>query len=158
MPTRAAVWALAVALGAGAALATAPASAQQFKGQTLRIIVGSAPGGGYDAYARLVARHLGSHLAGSPTVIVSNMPGASGAQAANYLYSMAPRDGTVLGTFNKSLPSYQAVGQGGIRFKAEELSWLGCLSQTADVVVVWHTTGVRSIEDATRKPVVMGAL
>jgi hypothetical protein len=134
------------------------ASAQQLKGKTIRIVVGSAPGGGYDANARLVARHLGAHLVGSPTVIVSNMPGASGAQAANFLYLQAPKDGTVIGTFNKSLPSYQAVGTPGIRFRAEELSWLGCMSQTVDTVVVWHTTGMKTIDDARRKPVLMGAL
>ncbi|MEA2939035.1 MAG: hypothetical protein QOC56_2539 [Alphaproteobacteria bacterium] len=149
---------LAFALATLAALAADAAVAQQFRGKTIRIIVGSAAGGGYDANARLVARHLGARLAGHPTVIVSNMPGASGAQAANYLYLTAPKDGTVLGTFNKSLPSYQAVGQAGVRFKAEELSWLGCLSQTVDTVVVWHTTGVKTIEDAKARPVIMGAL
>jgi tripartite-type tricarboxylate transporter receptor subunit TctC len=142
----------------GLCLAAGAASAQQFRGKTIRIIVGSAPGGGYDANARLVARHLGAHLAGNPAVIVSNMPGASGAQAANYVYLQAPKDGTVLGTFNKSLPSYQVVGTPGIRFKAEELSWLGCMSQTVDTVVVWHRTGVKTIEDAKHKPVIIGAL
>ena len=147
-----------VALAALVGLAADGALAQEFRGKTIRIVVGSAPGGGYDANARLVARHLGAHIVGNPTVIVSNMPGASGAQAANYLYLQAPKDGTVLGTFNKSLPTYQAVGQAGVRFKAEELSWLGCLSQTVDTVVMWHTAGVRSIEEAKQKPVIMGAL
>jgi len=139
-------------------LAADAALAQEFRGKTIRIVVGSAPGGGYDANARLVARHLGIHIRGTPNVIVSNMPGASGAQAANYLYLHAPKDGTVLGTFNKSLPTYQAVGQAGVRFKAEELSWLGCLSQTVDTMVMWHTAGVRTIEEAKQKPVIMGAL
>lgn len=137
----------------GAALAE-----PHFGGKTIRLIVGSAPGGGYDTYARLVGRHLGGHLSGHPTVIVSNMPGASGVQAANYLYSLAPKDGTVIGTFNKSMPTYQAVGQAGVRFKAEEFSWLGCLSQTVDVVVVWHATGVTTIEGAKHKQIIMGAL
>lgn len=134
------------------------AAEPHFSGKTIRLVVGSAPGGGYDTYARLVGRHLGAHLAGRPTVIVSNMPAASGVQSANYLFSLAPKDGTVIGTFNKSLPGYQAGGHAGIRFKAEEFSWIGCLSQTVDVLVVWHTIGVTSIEEAKRKTIVMGAL
>ncbi len=141
-------------LVAGEPAAGEPLSAAK----TIRLIVGSAPGGGYDTYARLVARHLGAHLPGRPAVIVSNMPSASGVQAANYLFSLAPKDGTVIGTFNKSLPGYQAGGHAGIKFKAEDFSWIGCLSQTADVLVVWHTTGIASIEEAKRKPVIMGAL
>ena len=159
MPVKAAVAVFACV----SALAIIPAidcaaAEPHFSGKTIRLIVGSAPGGGYDTYARLVARHLGAHLPGRPAVIVSNMPAASGVQSANYLFSLAPKDGTVIGTFNKSLPGYQAGGHAGIRFKAEEFSWIGCLSQTVDVVVVWHTTRVTSIEGAKQKAIVMGAL
>jgi tripartite-type tricarboxylate transporter receptor subunit TctC len=159
MPAKAAVAVLAGAAALAAFLATDRAVAEPLlPGNTLRLIVGSAPGGGYDTYARLVARHLGAHLPGRPSVIVSNMPAASGVQLANYLFSLAPKDGTVIGTFNKSLPGYQAGGHAGIKFKAEEFSWIGCLSQTVDVLVVWHTTGVTSIEEAKRKTIIMGAL
>jgi len=129
-----------------------------YTGRSIRIIVGSGPGGSYDLYARLVARHLGRHILGSPTVTVSNMPGASGVEAANYLFNLAAKDGTVLGTFNKSMPFYELVGQSGIRFKSKEFTWIGCLSQTEDVVAVWHTTGVRSVEEARKRPIIMGAL
>jgi tripartite-type tricarboxylate transporter receptor subunit TctC len=128
-----------------------------FAGRQARIIVGTGAGRGYDAYARLVARHLGKHVAGRPTFIVENMPGASGIRAINYLYSAAPNDGTVIATFNNAIPFYQAVGQPGIRFKAEELSWIGSLAQAATVVAVWHAAGVRTIDDARRVEVVMGA-
>lgn len=128
-----------------------------FAGRVIRIIVGTGAGGGYDTYARLVARHLGDHLAGHPTFVVENMPGASGIRAVNYFYAAAPNDGTVLATFNNAMPVYQVTGQAGIQFKTEQLSWIGSLTQTASVVVVATSTGVRTIEDARRVEVVMGA-
>ena len=128
-----------------------------FKGKTIRLVVGTPPGGGYDTYGRLVARHLGEYLPGHPTIIVVNMAGVSGMNAVTWLYTQAPRDGSTIATFNKSMPFYQALGQQGVRFKTEELSWIGSLSQDPDLVSVWHTAGVKSIEDAKTKQVVMGA-
>ncbi len=128
-----------------------------FKGKTIRIVVGTPTGGGYDGYARLVARHLGNFIPGRPAVIISNMPGASGTKAATYLHAIAPKDGSVIATFNKSMPLYQALGQAGVAFKTEQMSWIGSVSQAADVVAVWHATGVRTIADAKRREVVMGA-
>jgi tripartite-type tricarboxylate transporter receptor subunit TctC len=128
-----------------------------FKGKTIHMIVGTPPGGGYDTYARLLARHLADFIGGKPSIIVSNMPGASGTKAASYLYSIAPKDGTVIVTFNKSMPLYQALGQSGSAFKTEEMSWIGNVSQTADIVAVWHTAGVKTIADAKRREVIMGA-
>jgi tripartite-type tricarboxylate transporter receptor subunit TctC len=147
-----------VALVALAWSSACPAQAQDFfKGKTLRLIVGTPPGGGYDTYGRIVARHLGEHLPGHPTVIVVNMAGASGMNAVTWLYTQAPRDGSTIATFNKSMPFYQALGQQGVRFKTEELTWIGSLSQDPDVVSVWHLSGVKNIEDAKAKQVVMGA-
>ncbi|MEA2905451.1 MAG: hypothetical protein QOI12_2838 [Alphaproteobacteria bacterium] len=146
----------------GAAIAVAmPRAAladDYFRGKTIRILAGSEAGGMYDTFARLVSRHLGEHLSGRPTIVVADMPGASGVRATNYLYEVAARDGTVLATFNKSMPFYQAMGEGGVRFKAQEFSWIGSLIQTNDVVATWHTTGVKTIEDAKRREIVMGAL
>jgi len=151
----------------GASVATAalaclvvlgPARADDyFKGKTIRLVVGTPPGGGYDTYGRLVARYLGELLPGRPAVIVANMPGASGMKAAYYIYAIAPKDGTVIATFNKSIPFYQALGLAGAGFKTQDMSWIGSLSQTADVVAVWHTTGVATIADAKARAVVMGA-
>ena len=141
--------------------ALAPLSAARaddyFKGKTIRLVVGTPPGGGYDTYARLLARYLGEFIPGKPGVIVSNVPGASGMKAAYYIYAVAPRDGTVIATFNKSIPFYQALGIAGAGFRTEDMSWIGSVCQTADVVAVWHTTGVRSIADAKARSVVMGA-
>src|SRR5437773_9431140 len=114
-----------------AAAFASPAQAQDFTGKTIRLVVATPPGGGYDTYGRLVARHLGEHLPGHPGITVVNMPGASGMNATSWLYTQAPRDGTVIATFNKSQPFYQAIGQAGVRFKTEEFGWIGSVSQAA---------------------------
>jgi tripartite-type tricarboxylate transporter receptor subunit TctC len=137
-----------------------PGAAQDanfFAGKQIRIIVGTGSGGGYDGAARLTARYLGKYIPGNPTFVVENMPGASGIKATNYLYDTAPKDGTVLATVNNSIPFYQAINQPGVRFKAEELSWIGSLLQTATTISIWHTAGVNTIEDAKKKEVIMGA-
>jgi tripartite-type tricarboxylate transporter receptor subunit TctC len=90
-------------------------------------------------------------------VIVSNMPGASGTKAASYLYGIAPKDGTVIATFNKSMPVSQALGEFDVPFKTEEMAWIGSLSQSPDIVTVWHTAGVKTIEEAKKREVVMGS-
>ena len=98
---------------------SAPAQENFYAGKTIRIIVGTGSGGGYDGAARLMARYLGKHIPGDPTFVVENMPGASGIKATNYLYEAAPKDGTVIATVNNSMPVYQAIEQPGVRFKAE---------------------------------------
>lgn len=148
----------AIVVTLGVALGAAPAPAQGFfAGKQIRIIVGTGTGGGYDTYARLVARHLGEHIPGKPSFVVENMPGASGIKATNYLYETAPKDGTVLATFNNAIPFYQTIKQPGIRFKSEELSWIGSLTQTATVIAVTKRAGVKNIEEAKHKQVIIGA-
>jgi tripartite-type tricarboxylate transporter receptor subunit TctC len=142
---------------AALAASGAPSLAQDFKGKTIRLVVATPPGGGYDTYGRLVARHLGELLPGQPNITVLNMPGASGMNATTWLYTQAPRDGSVIATFNKSQPFYQALGQQGVRFRTEELSWIGSLSQAADHVTIWHAAGIKTIADAKARQVVMGA-
>jgi tripartite-type tricarboxylate transporter receptor subunit TctC len=100
---------------------------------------------------------MGRYVPGNPTFVVQNMPGASGSKAVNYLYSVAPKDGSVLSIFNNSMPVYQALRQPGIQFSTEKLSWIGAMSNTVNLVAVWHTTGVKTIDDAKRIEVVMGA-
>jgi tripartite-type tricarboxylate transporter receptor subunit TctC len=142
---------------AGAVFSVPAQAADYYAGKLLRIIVGTPPGGGYDAYGRLVGRYIANYIPGKPTVIVSNMPGASGTKAASYLYSIAPKDGTTIATFNKSMPVSQALGEFDVPFKTEEMAWIGSLSTSPDIVTVWHTSGVKSIEDAKKRDVVMGS-
>ena len=144
-------------IGTVSLLQPAPAQEEFYAGKQIRIIVGTGSGGGYDGAARLTARYLGKYIPGNPSFVVENMPGASGIKATNFLYEAAPKDGTVLATINNSIPVYQAISQPGVRFKAEELNWIGSLLQTATTVSIWHTAGVKTIDEAKRKEVIMGA-
>lgn len=139
--------------------ATGAAKADDFyKDATIQVVVGTSPGGGYDNAARLVSRHFGDYIPGKPKFVVVYKPGASGVTAANDFYATAPRDGSVLSIFNNAMPYYQTLGQLGIRFKSEEFSWLGCLSQAVVVVTVWHTSPIKTLEDAKQTETLMGAL
>src|SRR6267378_3954532 len=99
---------LAVAM---AAPASAAAPADFYKGRTVFIMIGYSPGGGYDLYARVLAQHLGKHIPGNPTVVPQNMPGAGSIKAANYVFSVAPKDGTVIGTFARGMAGAALIGQ-----------------------------------------------
>ena len=122
----------------------------------IKIIV-NASGGTYDLYARLVSRHFGRQLPGNPHFIVQYMTGASGTRALNYLYAQAPRDGSVIETLNSASAFYQRIGQPGIQYDAGEFSWIGSLTRAIDGLVVYHTSKVRSIEEARNTVVVVGA-
>ena len=148
------------AISVGAlAFSMVPVVAQEsfFTGREVKVIVGTGAGGGYDTYARLVTRFLGNHISGNPTFVIQAMPGASGIKAVNYLYSVAPKDGSVIAIFNGYMPVYQAIGQSGIQFKSEELSWIAAMSKVVNVLAVWYMTGVKTIEEAKTKEVILGA-
>lgn len=136
-----------------------PVSANQFyNGRIITIIVGFGPGGGYDTMARVLARHMGKHIPGKPEFVVTNMSGASGLKSVNHLYAVAPRDGTVFGTFHSATPLQEALGARAVRFKAVELSWIGSLSQSINVLAVTSAAGAHTLEDAKAKEVIMGAV
>jgi tripartite-type tricarboxylate transporter receptor subunit TctC len=148
----------AVTMTVVAALSATPSRSDDFlSGKQIKLMVATPPGGGYDAYARLVARHMRDYLPGRPNIIINNMAGASGITGTNWLYEVAPRDGTVFGTFNKSEPFYEAIGQKGVRFKSQEFSWIGSMSQAPDTVNVSDRAGVKTIEDVKKKEVIIGA-
>jgi len=128
-----------------------------FKGRTVIVYVSTGPGGGYDAYARLVARNLGRHLPGNPNVIVENMPGAGGLNLANYLYNVAPKDGTAIGTMQHTITYEALFGEQAVKFDARKFNWLGSIATFTSVGIAWHTSGVKSIEDAKKKQIAMGA-
>jgi len=130
--------------GAGA---RADAVADFYAGKTMIIIVGADTGGGYDAQARLMSRHLGRFIPGKPNVIVQNMPGAGSLIAANNLYNTAPKDGTVIGLMQRGVLSSKFTNPGGVRFDLAKFNWIGNLSSETAVVVAWHATPFKSIED-----------
>ncbi len=138
--------------------ATAQTAADKFKGKTFEVVVGYDTGGGYDIYARAFARHIGKHLPGNPTVIVKNMPGAQTRTAANYLYNIAPKDGTVIGTVARGLPTEELLGSGGIRFESTKFNWIGSMNNEVSVGVAWHTSPVKTFEDIKNKEMVVGAI
>ena len=127
-----------------------------FRGKTITIVASFEAGGPYDFYSRLIARHLGAHLPGAPAVIVQNMPGAGGLRGANYLYNVAARDGTALGVVSQTVAVGQVLGTTpGIQYDARKYSWIGRINSNVEVQHTWHASGIRSIEDAKRREVVL---
>src|SRR3712207_6564925 len=122
--------AAALALSALASMhAQADPVADFYNGKQINIVVGYGPGGGNDVYARLLARHMAKHIPGNPTIVVQNMPGAGSLRAVNYLYNVAPKDGTVFGTFARTMPLLSAIGGNpNVQFDAKKFTWLGSSS------------------------------
>jgi len=150
--------ALAAVVGFG--LAAGPAAADEiadfYKGKRLKMIVGSGAGGGYDVYARLVARHIGKHIPGNPSMIVQNMTGAGGIIGANFVFNAAPKDGTVIAGLQRSVALVQLLGQKGPKFKAAELNWLGSLAKEAGVCAIAKRTGVTAFGGLFGKQLTFG--
>src|SRR6202043_2125615 len=119
-----------------------------FSRKTITIYIGNTAGGTYDLMGRLVTRHLGRFLPGNPTVIAENMPGAGTLRAANYIFNVAPRNGTALGIVTDTIAVEQALLNPAVQFDARKLTWIGRLAASNAVHIVWHTSRVRSIEDA----------
>jgi tripartite-type tricarboxylate transporter receptor subunit TctC len=140
-----------LALPAWGAGARADAVADFYTGKTMIIIVGADTGGGYDAQARLMSRHIGRFIPGKPNVIVQNMPGAGSLIAANNLYNTAPKDGTVIGLVQRGVLSSKFTNPGGVRFDLAKFNWIGNLSSETAVVVAWHTSPFKSIEDVLQQ-------
>jgi tripartite-type tricarboxylate transporter receptor subunit TctC len=139
---------------------TAPAQSVPdfYKGKTIQIIVGFGVGGGYDLYARALGRYLGKYVPGQPTVVVQNLEGAGSVRAANHVYSGSPQDGTVIAAVNQNMPMYQLLGGAGTRFEAAGMQWLGSMANSNGLVYTWHTSGIKTLDDAKLKEVPMGAV
>jgi len=137
--------------------ATAEPVADFYRGKTINVLIGVGVGGEYDLQARLVARHIGKHIPGNPSVVAQNMTGAGGLKMTNYLYTVAARDGTSIGMIQNAFPALQAVGFQGIQFDAGKMQWLGSIAPAVETMAVWHTTGIKTIEDARKREIVAGA-
>jgi len=149
------------ALSIGIALipGTTPA-ASFFQGKTVRIIVGTTAGGGFDAYSRVIARHMGKHIPGNPTVIVENMPGAGGLIAGKYLYSIAAPDGLAIGNFNSAQIMAQIFGREGVEFDARKFEWIGVPVKSNVVCALVKKKGVTSADQwmDSKTPVKIGGM
>ena len=128
-----------------------------YKANPLQIVVGYGPGGGYDAYARVLARHMGKRLPGAPNVIVQNMPGAASMKAANYIYSIAPKDGSQIATFSRGLPMQPLLDNQGVQYDALKMGWVGSVAAETSVMFAWAGTGFSSFEDTQRREMLVSA-
>lgn len=142
----------ALLLAPRAAFAQSAVAEPAFGRKPITLTVGYAPGGAYDLYARLVARSLGRHLPGKPSIVVQDMPGAGSLQAANYLYRVAPKDGTAIGVVAETLPMEQALQNPGVQFDAARYTYIGRVATSNNIQLVWHTAQVQSFEDLLKTP------
>jgi hypothetical protein len=128
-----------------------------YKGKTIEINIGSSVGGGYDAYARILSRHFGRHVPGNPTIVPKNMAGGGGMRLANFLYNAAPKDGTVIATFNRGTAFEPLLGSKAAQFEAARYNWLGSTNDEVSICVAWHTTGIERYQQVLEKELVVGA-
>ena len=147
-----------VSLLLGCASALADPVADFYSGKTVRIQVGFGPGGGYDIYARTLARHMARYIPGNPSVIVQNMPGAGSLKVVNFLYGVAPKDGTVFGTFARGIVLEPLLGHSeGIQFEAPKFNWIGSIANEVSVCAFTSASGIRTWQDMQTKSYAIGS-
>ncbi len=137
----------------GAAAAQTPGV---FAGKTVTMIIGFGPGGGYDLWGRVVARHIGQHLPGEPAVAPQNLEGAGSYRAANFIYNVAPKDGTTMALIARDAALGPLTGSPGAQFDATKFSWLGTPAIETNVCIAYHTAAVKTVHDLTEKELVVG--
>lgn len=148
----------AIAFGAlNVQTASARSGANFYAGKTVRMIVSTPAGGGYDALARAVAAHLPDHIPGKPTIVVENMPGAGGIVSMNYLYKAAPKDGTVIGALENNTPFEPLFGAKEAKFDANAFNWLGTPSTEVDVLAAWSSAPVTTYADLKTHELTIGS-
>ena len=144
---------IAAGLTGSAAAQTPPAT---FAGKTVNMIIGFGPGGGYDIWGRAVAGHIGKHLPGNPTVIAQNLPGGGSYRAANFIYTIAPKDGTAMALIARDAALGPLTGEPGAQFDATKFSWLGTPTTETNVCIAYHTAPVKNVHDLTEKELIVG--
>jgi tripartite-type tricarboxylate transporter receptor subunit TctC len=142
------------------AVVTSPALAtgveEFYKGRTVSLVIGYSVGGGYDLYGRLLARHIAKYIPGRPTIVPQNLTGAGSLRAANYLYSAAPRDGSVFGTFGRTIATTPLLMPSNVPFDATKLTWLGSITNEVSTCVTWHSSAVKRWQDSLETAITMG--
>ena len=142
-----------------AAMLAPPARAQSveefYKGKTINLLIGFSVGGGYDLYARHLARFMGKHIPGKPTIVPQNMAGAGSLRAASFLYSAAPKDGTAIGTFARTT-GINPLLESGATFDGTKFAWLGSVTNDVSTCITWHTSAVKTWNDFLEKPLTVG--
>jgi tripartite-type tricarboxylate transporter receptor subunit TctC len=142
------------------ACAVSPASAQApadfYKGRNVELYIGYSVGGAYDLYARTIARHLGKHIPGNPTIVPKNLEGAGSLRLANWLYNVGAKDGTVFGTIGRGTAFDPLLGSKGAQFLADKFTWIGSANNEVSVCVAWKGSGVSKLEDTFTKELIVG--
>ncbi len=126
-----------------------------YKGKTVNLLIGFSVGGGYDLYARHLARFMGKHIPGKPTIVPQNMAGAGSLRAASFLYSAAPKDGTAFGTFSRTT-GINPLLESGANFDGTKFGWLGSVTNDVSTCITWHTSVVKTWNDFLAKPITLG--
>jgi tripartite-type tricarboxylate transporter receptor subunit TctC len=145
-------------LAAGAAGAQPQLEVAEFyRGKTVTIVIGYTVGGGYDVFARLLAQHLGRHIPGNPAVVPQNMPGAGSRKAGLYLYNVAPKDGTVIGTIGRNEPVAPLI-EAEVRFDGTRFTWIGSIANDNSICIGWHTARVKTWQALQTTELTVGGL
>jgi tripartite-type tricarboxylate transporter receptor subunit TctC len=136
--------------------ASAQSPADFYRGKSIDLYIGYSAGGGYDVYARALARHMGRFIPGNPTIVSKNMPGAGSLVLANWLYNVAPKDGTAFGMIGRGTGFDPLLGSTKAQFDADKFNWIGSMNDEVSVCVAWHTTGITTLEQVKLKEVTVG--
>ena len=127
-----------------------------YKGKKIRVVVGGTPAGGYGTYARVLSNHIGKYVPGNPKILFQTMPGAGSLVASNWIYNVAPKDGTVIGAIQRGIPMAPLLGEKGPKYDAQKFNWIGSLNNEVSICVAWHTTGIKTIDDVKKKELIIG--
>jgi tripartite-type tricarboxylate transporter receptor subunit TctC len=140
-----------------ASIASAQSPADFYKGRTLDFYIGYSVGGGYDLYARVIARHIGKHIPGNPTVVPKNMEGAGSLRLANWMFRVAPKDGSVIATIGRGTGFDPILGVKGATFDGTKYTWIGSANNEVSVCVAWNaTSGIKTFDDLFAKEMTVG--
>ena len=134
----------------------ADAVADFYKGKDVELYIGYKPGGGYDGYARLVARHMGKHIPGNPNIVPKNMPGAGSVKLTNWLWEGAPQDGTAIGAVSRGVPFEPLLGNKKAKFSADQFNWVGSANNEVSICATVKSTGIKSWKDLKTREVLTG--
>jgi tripartite-type tricarboxylate transporter receptor subunit TctC len=134
----------------------AQSPAEFYKGRNVDLYIGYSAGGAYDLYARVIARHLGKHIPGNPTIVPRNMEGAGSLRLTNWLYNVAPKDGTAIGTIGRGTAFDPLLGSRGAQFQADKFTWIGSANNEVSICVAWKTSGITKLEDTLSKELIVG--
>jgi tripartite-type tricarboxylate transporter receptor subunit TctC len=146
---------LIVAIALASSSASAQSIAEYYKGKNVSLGISFPPGGGYDLYARILARHMGKHIPGTPNIVPQNMPGAGGLRVAQYLYNAAPKDGSMFGTFTR-MAHIAPLYDPSQKYDAAKFTWLGAITDAVSVCMTWHTSPVKTWQDFLTKSTTFG--